>query len=81
MNKQEEIDWGLRNLIRELTNEDGTMFLYKASIKIRDYLHSKGVVIKTGLEWCTQHGYPIPCRKCGAKHGQSTIEPLIGDLK
>ena len=52
MTKQEEIDWGLRNLIRELTNEDGTIFLYKASIKTREYLKSMGVVIKVDME-CT----------------------------
>jgi len=44
---------------------------------ILQYLHSQGVVIKIGGEWCTQHGYPIPCHKCGARYGQARIEPLI----
>lgn len=48
MSKQEKIDWGLRKLIRELTNEDGTMYLLNASQKIRRYLHSQGLRLPNG---------------------------------
>lgn len=46
MTKQEKIDWGLRNLIREWTNEEGSKYLYEFSKAIRAYLHSQNVVIK-----------------------------------
>ena len=50
MTKQEEIDWGLRELIRKLTGEEGTVFLYDASKKIRNYLQDNDVVVKVDRE-------------------------------
>ena len=46
-----------------------------------DYLHEQGVVIKTGQVWCIDHGYPIPCAKCGATDGQTAVEPLVKDTR
>ena len=43
---REEIDWGLRKLIREWTNEEETKYLYDFSKAIRVYLAERGVVIK-----------------------------------
>ena len=51
MIKQEEIDWGLRKLIREWTNEDGTKYLYDFSRAIRNYLNDNGVMIKVDIDY------------------------------
>ena len=72
---KEEIREGIEGILGALYNFhlDGNAY----AKEIIEFLHSKGVVIKTGGEWCIQHGYPIPCYKCGAKHGQAAVEDLI----
>ena len=46
MTRQEEIDWGLRELCAKWTGEDGTKYVYDFSLAIRQYLSSQGVVIR-----------------------------------
>jgi len=44
--KRQEIDWGLRNLIKKWTNEESSPYLSTFSRALRQFLHSQGVVIK-----------------------------------
>ncbi len=75
MTKQEEIRDGLTRIINEgKVNRVTAGVTAKKAIR---FLVDEGVVIKTGDEWCIEHGYPLPCDKCGATHGQSAVEPLI----
>ena len=78
---KEEIREGITKIVEhyaEAMQTDGEQYPeFIAVDRILAHLKSKGVVIKTGGEWCIQHGYPIPCYKCGAKHGQAAVEDLI----
>ena len=85
MTKQKEIDWGLRNLIRELTGEDGTVFLYNGSKTIREYLCSQGAMLKVKCPDCVWWQFEgevvgmTPCYRCNSTG--YIFEPLIEEAK
>ena len=89
MAKQEEIDWGLRKLIREWTGEEGTKYLYDFSKAIRSYLHSQRCRIEVDREAPCIREDPeqtdcelilaIATQKDMLKAGYVAVEPLVNE--
>ena len=54
MTRQEEIDWGLRGIIKEWTRDDWDVYHFNFSKAILNYLHSQGACLckqGTGIMW------------------------------
>lgn len=69
MNKQEEIDRGLREILHKLVGDESDYWFSVMSKDILTYLHSKGVVIQ-----CCEDVEPFKDAEWAC---HSTVEPLI----